>query len=94
MTVKSSKMTPARSVHIPAVPGPAIAEADESLTLNFAVPLTDATSRTGFAPLTESEIVAQLDRSAIPLGACPSTVIDAPLCRLICRVPSASSATS
>src|SRR5439155_26374235 len=84
-------MTPATSVHIPAVPAPAIADADESLATIFADPLTDATSRTGFAPVAESEIVDQFVRSAIPLGAHPSTVIDVPLCRLICRVPFASS---
>src|SRR5438128_597724 len=39
-------------------------------------------------------MVAQLLRSAIPLGAWPSTVIVAPLWRLTWRLPFASSATS
>src|SRR5207249_5663624 len=82
LTVKLRKMTPATSVHIPAVPEPASADAEVSFTMIFAVPFTDATSRTGLAPVADTEMVAQLLRSAIRLGACPSTVIDVPLCRL------------
>ena len=92
--MKLSKKTPATSVHIPAVPAPAIAEADESLAAIFAAPFTEATSCTGFAPVAESAMVAQFDRSAIPLGADASTVIEPPLWRLIWRVPFARSATS
>src|SRR5438132_5382921 len=45
LTVKLRKMTPATSVHIPAVPEPASADAEVSFTMIFAVPFTDATSR-------------------------------------------------
>src|SRR5437870_5100336 len=40
VTVKSSKKTPATSVHIPAVPAPAIADADASVAKIFAAPFT------------------------------------------------------
>ena len=56
---------PASSVHMPAVPGAVIATCDESVAVSFTTPFTDATSCTGPAPLTLSEIVAQLDRKSV-----------------------------
>ena len=79
---------------MPAVPARVMADADESFTMIFDAPFTEATSRTGLVPVADSEIVAQFERSAIPLAACASTVTDAPLCRRICNVPFARRATS
>src|SRR5881227_1829468 len=94
LTVKSRNQMPARSVHIPAAPAAVMAEAEESFTITFATPFAEPTSFTGFEPVTDKPMVAHHPRSAIPLGACPSTVTVAPLWRLTCSVPFASSATS
>src|SRR5207237_8944991 len=93
-SVKSRNQLPARSVHIPAAPAAVMAEAEESFTITFATPFAEPTSFTGFEPVTDKPMVAHHPRSAIPLGACPSTVTVAPLWRLTCSVPFASSATS
>src|SRR5207248_7101869 len=83
-SVKSRNQMPARSVHIPAAPAAVMAEAEESFTITFATPFADPTSFTGFEPVTDKPMVAHHPRSAIPLGACPSTVTVAPLWRLTC----------
>src|SRR5438105_3279463 len=79
LTVKSRNQMPARSVQIPAVPTAVMAEAEESFTITFATPFAEPTSFTGFDPVTDKPIVDHHPRSAIPLGACPSTVTVAPL---------------
>src|SRR5947208_8783336 len=94
LTVKSRNQMPARSVHIPAVPAAVTAEAEESFTITFAMPFAEPTSFTGFDPVTDKPMVAHHPRSAIPLGACPSTVTVATFWRLTCSEPFASSATS
>src|SRR5947208_111034 len=94
LTVKSRNQMPARSVHIPAAPAAVMAEAEESFTITFATPFAEPTSFTGFEPVADKPMVAHPQRSGIPRGACPSTVTVAPLWRLTCSVPFASSATS
>src|SRR5205085_11147913 len=61
---------------------------------DLATPFAEPTSFTGFEPVTDKPMVAHHPRSAIPLGACPSTVTVAPLYRLSCSVHSAISQTS
>src|SRR5205823_10122423 len=94
VTVNLPNQIPARLVQIPAVPATRMADGDESLTTSFVTPSTDATRFTGFEPVAESAMATHQPRSAIPLGASPSTVTVAPLCRRIWRLPFASSATS
>ena len=79
---------------MPAVPARVRAELLPSVARALTTPLTEAVSCTGFALLTEREIVAQLERSAIPLAASASTVVVLPLSRRIWRFPLESSATA
>src|SRR2546423_539695 len=63
--MKSSKSTPERSVHMPAVPGAVMAADEASVALTLAAPFTNALSATGPAPVALSALVDQLPRSAV-----------------------------
>src|SRR5205085_6275494 len=74
--VKSSNQTPAFRDVRPAAPAAVSACAETSVTASFVDPFTAAVRDTGPAPCAVNANVAQLPRSATPLGTSPRTVTE------------------